>query len=489
MTTLKSKSFAFIILFLILVIFLLVNFWGLGKSFLYDWDEGIYAQVAQESGFSLSLYWNGQPWFEKPPLIFWLTNFSFLLFGKNEFGARFFMPILGATSLVFSYFLISERINRQVALLASSFLLVLPLFLARSQGLNIDSALLAGLAASLFFLTRLEKKLKQKIAPSFFDYLFPALMISLAILAKGVMGFLPGLIWLVYLALFPKKLLFKYFRAWLIVGLITIILVAPWHIYQTVRFGGEFWQVYFIEHIIRRAYQPIEYHFGGKLYYIKFLISEFGWWLMPIVGGGLIWLFEQIKRRKASSSFVFFLAWGGVVFNLFTFAKTKLFWYILPLYPVLAILWGYFWQKIFSFKKFLFLLPIFFIFLLALNKKYQFLVRNEPSRPDPKIVLALKAKDNCLPPLLFLVNKNERAAADILPKELALSSSFSYGGSPSVVFYFTDKVNFFYRLDQFEERLTQKPDSGCAMITQEDYQDLGLKRRIVDQNQEWLLIN
>ncbi len=486
---LKDKDPSLVVLFLILAVFLLIGFIGLGKSFLYDWDEGIYAQVAQESGFSPSFYWNGQPWLEKPPLIFWLINFSFLLFGKNEFAARFFMPILGALSLVFTHLLIKERLNNKIGLLALTFLLISPLFLSRSQGLNVDGALLVSIVASLYFLTRLEKKLVDKKTPSFLDYFFPALAISLAILAKGIMGFLPALIWLVYLIFVQGDLLFRSFNVWLVIGLIVIVLVAPWHIYQTIYFGDDFWRVYLIEHIVKRVYQPIEYHFGGKLYYIKFLISEFSWWLLPIVGGGLLWLISWLKNKKADKNFIFFLVWGGLVLGLFTFAKTKLFWYILPLYPVLAVLWGYFWQRVFFYKKELFFVFILLILSLALVQKYQSIIKSDNPVPSSKIALALEAKKDCQAPLLFLVDKNERAAADILPEQLTLSSSFSYGGSPSVVFYFADKVNFFYRIDQFRTQVEAKEPEVCAMITQEDYQNIGFENEVVSRQQEWLLIN
>jgi len=293
---------------------------------------------------------------------------------------------------------------------------------------------------------------------------------------------------LCYLFIAQRRSLFGSFRAWFTVGLLTIILILPWHIYQSVRFGNDFWQVYFIEHIVRRANQPIEYHFGGKLYYIKFLISEFSYWLILPILGGFFWLFNQAKEKKVDDNFIFFSVWGGLVLGLFTFSKTKLFWYILPLYPVLAVLWGYGWRKLLSFGKNLFLIPIVFIFALSLVSGHRAIVNREEPKPSAKIALAQEARQSCPKPLLFLVDKNERAAADILPDELTLSSSFSYGGSPAVVFYYGGPVSFFYQINQFENRLSKKKPSVCAMITQEDYQNFNLDHRIVNQQQEWLLI-
>jgi len=48
---------------LVLVLFLLVSFFHLGRDWLYDWDEGIYAQVGQEIKLPfLAPFWNVLFW-------------------------------------------------------------------------------------------------------------------------------------------------------------------------------------------------------------------------------------------------------------------------------------------------------------------------------------------------------------------------------------------------------------------------------------------
>ena len=62
----------------------------LGHKLLTDWDEGIYAEVSREMltrGW-LVPHWNGQVWFEKPPLMLWVTAALFRVFGVTEFCAR-----------------------------------------------------------------------------------------------------------------------------------------------------------------------------------------------------------------------------------------------------------------------------------------------------------------------------------------------------------------------------------------------------------------
>jgi 4-amino-4-deoxy-L-arabinose transferase-like glycosyltransferase len=62
----------------------------LGHKPLAEWDEGIYAEVSREmiGGSWLVPHWNAQLWFEKPPLMLWITAVFFKLFGVSEFWAR-----------------------------------------------------------------------------------------------------------------------------------------------------------------------------------------------------------------------------------------------------------------------------------------------------------------------------------------------------------------------------------------------------------------
>src|SRR5579875_2085820 len=58
----------------------------LGHRSLAMWDEGIYAEISREmlSRNPLVPTWNYQPWFEKPPLLFWITAGFFRVFGDRK---------------------------------------------------------------------------------------------------------------------------------------------------------------------------------------------------------------------------------------------------------------------------------------------------------------------------------------------------------------------------------------------------------------------
>lgn len=80
----------------------------LGQVHLFDWDEINFAESAREmleSGNYLRVQVDFQPFWEKPPLFFWLQALSMKVFGINEFAARFPNAIVGILTLVTFFFL------------------------------------------------------------------------------------------------------------------------------------------------------------------------------------------------------------------------------------------------------------------------------------------------------------------------------------------------------------------------------------------------
>jgi len=72
---------------------------GLGQLSLRDTDEALYAVAAREvveRGDPLTLYVNGAPWFDKPPLHMWLVAATGWIFGFTEFTVRIWVALFGA---------------------------------------------------------------------------------------------------------------------------------------------------------------------------------------------------------------------------------------------------------------------------------------------------------------------------------------------------------------------------------------------------------
>ncbi|MDQ2863968.1 MAG: glycosyltransferase family 39 protein, partial [Bacteroidota bacterium] len=104
---LQSKTYLTIIILSGIIFF--IPF--LGRVHLFDWDEINFAESAREmlvTGNYHRVQINFQPFWEKPPLFFWLQAGCMKLFGVNEFAARLPNAIFGIITLV-TIFVIGKK--------------------------------------------------------------------------------------------------------------------------------------------------------------------------------------------------------------------------------------------------------------------------------------------------------------------------------------------------------------------------------------------
>ena len=84
----------------------------LGSVHLFDWDEINFAESAREmlvTGNFSRVQIDFHPFWEKPPLFFWMQALSMKIFGINEFAARFPNALIGIITLLTLY-LIGKRL-------------------------------------------------------------------------------------------------------------------------------------------------------------------------------------------------------------------------------------------------------------------------------------------------------------------------------------------------------------------------------------------
>src|SRR5574344_1349556 len=85
-----------------------IFFHNIGNYPLMDVDETRYVAMSRDMYNTkdfLTLYLNGQYFFEKPPLYFWGECLSFAFWGRiNEFSARFPLALYGTLSTFLVYF-------------------------------------------------------------------------------------------------------------------------------------------------------------------------------------------------------------------------------------------------------------------------------------------------------------------------------------------------------------------------------------------------
>jgi len=77
--------------------------WGLGKVPLFDWDEVNFAECTREmrlTGEYIVPQIGFLPFWEKPPLFFWVQSLTMSLAGENAWGARLPNVLVGAITLL-----------------------------------------------------------------------------------------------------------------------------------------------------------------------------------------------------------------------------------------------------------------------------------------------------------------------------------------------------------------------------------------------------
>ncbi|KKS80913.1 MAG: hypothetical protein UV55_C0026G0023 [Candidatus Gottesmanbacteria bacterium GW2011_GWC1_43_10] len=106
---------------------------------------------------------------------------------------------------------------------------------------------------------------------------------------------------------------------------------------------------------------------------------------------------------------------------------------------------------------------------LAWNNVIQDLVNNyiKPYLPQGSGLMSLFLYAVLITTLAVLVPPSERLAEALLPSFARLTSSFRYGGMPSVPFYYQGSVEFYYDVDKFRA-LWESNHSFISLIAQDD---------------------
>ncbi len=344
-----SKHRNIISVLILLIVGFCVYFIGIGSYPLMDVDETRYVSIAKHMFLSkdyLTLYLNGEYFFEKPPLYFWSECLSFGFFGHiNEFTARF-PCALYALLLTFGVYFTGKKIVSNKFGLISALVLSTTLeftMLARYAILDIVVTSLIGLSVLCGYLTQFVQDKNKK----YFWWLF-YIFSALAVLAKGIPGFVIPFGVMFCVTLFNKTLKQCFKPVNMIPGIILFLLITlPWHIIMLNQYNPLFFNEYIMKHHISRFLSASEINRARPFYYY---IVTLLWGVVPYIFlliGAIIEKIVHFKKFDFSNltnnqKFLWFNIIGfGFTFLFFTSSTTKLVTYILPAYMFLAYIVGY----------------------------------------------------------------------------------------------------------------------------------------------------
>jgi len=355
-----SQYWKIISLTILLSLSIIFCFTNLKSQKLERWDEYTNFSVVYdtiESDDELILTQNGEPFFEKPPLWYYLSIASTELFGLNLFALRFVSALSGVLLIMFIWYMgykmfsFTSGIVAGFSLLATSHLFipnpagVFSSHTLRSADLDALQLLFIMISAFSFYMILSQPK----------KWLFwtsiSSIYTSLAFLTKGPFALLPPLLFFSYIAI--QQVLDKKDKAlnncqWknIVIIFITflgqsLLITAPWHIAMYIRFKDEFVSSYFGYHMLIRGFTTIEEHYGRFYYYIRILLDpRFGFLGIATIISSII----IIKNfgMKILHSYPLYMTLGGlsICFLIISIIQTKLAWYVFYLYPLGALLVG-----------------------------------------------------------------------------------------------------------------------------------------------------
>ena len=320
---------------LLVIAFSVIFFVSLGSGPLWAADEKTYSQMAfhmVKNGDYMMPWSFGEPaiWAGKPPLLMWLMSLSYQAFGVNNFATRMWSPVFGALSLVFVFYLGKKLYNSYVGFLSLVVLGTFTTFFSFATHAMTDGPLIFFILASVYFLLLSEETKNTKWYAA-----LSGLFFGLALMTKQVEALMIPLIMIIYFAITKKSLRFFFTRRFTLFLGVALLVFAPYVIYMNFTFR-DFWDCFFVYSSFTRVVSPVEGHVGSYLFYFNYLAtSENPLWviLLPFAAGFCAFN-SVIKRHKED---ILILIWMLTVLVVFTFAQTKIYWYILPALPAFAI--------------------------------------------------------------------------------------------------------------------------------------------------------
>jgi 4-amino-4-deoxy-L-arabinose transferase-like glycosyltransferase len=333
-------------LLLLALAFGALYFFRLGSYPLSNPDEGRNAEIPREmlaTGDFITPRLDGVNYFEKPPLVYWLTAASEKLLGLNEWAVRVVPAAFALWGVLLTYGAARRLHGRNAGVLSAVVLGTSLLWFIVGHIPILDMAVSVLMARALFcFLLGLREP-PGKLRRTLFYKLYVSM--ALATLTKGLMGFLvTGAVMFLWLLVFDQ---WKRLRPLhLPTGALLFLAIAlPWHVLAALH--NETWvHRYIVFEHFERFLTTAASRTGPWYYFIGIVIAGMIPWtgfLWPAVRDAMRggW-----ARRRENADAWFLVTWSAFIFFFFSISKSKLPPYILPIFPALAVLIGAWLAKV-----------------------------------------------------------------------------------------------------------------------------------------------
>ena len=317
--------------------------WLAGTPF-DDPGEGQHAQIAHEVETAhdwVTLRLNGVRYFDKPPLLYWLTAASFRFFGTSEWAARL-PPLLGAALAAMATAVLGARLlGTAGGFLAAGALLSCALFLVFGCYLRPETLFVAAIQWGFTGLLLGRREDGTPASGTSPWTLVGGAALGAASLAKDPLGLI-GPLAAVALALALARRA-RPLSAWLPWGALGLVLVIGfgWYAVAALRNRGFLWYTVVDNHVLNavrlRHFPDEDVPLSSLEFLVVSLMGAFPW----VAAAGLA-VFSLARRRAwrdpSEVPWVALALWATGLVLFFTVLPFKLPHYALPAYPAIALL-------------------------------------------------------------------------------------------------------------------------------------------------------
>jgi hypothetical protein len=312
---------------------------NLGGKCMIRWDEARYAVSSYEmvhgsNPFVVTYLNEPSQDSPKPPLLHWFQSICIAIFGFNEMAVRLPSALSGLLlCFVIMYFSIKKFNSFSLGAISTLLLLATPSGFcglghsARTADYDAMLTLFSFTGILYFFLYNQQKQNHKYL---FLTFVF----LALAVLTKAAAGlfFVPGM--LLY-TVAKRNFIATVKTKWLYISIAFFVGVVGFILLIREHFSPGYLQALNDMELMGRHNTTKDGHTGDAWYYYAFLKERFGYFFLFIPVSWVVGLSCKEEKVRDLSLFSFILT--TTFYVLLSSAQTKINWYCLPLFPLLAL--------------------------------------------------------------------------------------------------------------------------------------------------------
>jgi 4-amino-4-deoxy-L-arabinose transferase-like glycosyltransferase len=290
------------------------------------------ARAMVETGDWLIPHYRGEPFYDKPPLTYWLIAVAFTILGPNLVAGRLVVVLVALATLTVVAYLgkrfapsrdaAEETAFHAVAILATSYVFV---SFARLTMSDMLLTLLTVVAGGLYL--RAEVESRQDLLP------WCGLVLGLGFLAKGPIAWIFFGAVLLAFAIVARRAPRIFTGAGVLGSLLAIGVASSWFMFVWLRAGVEPLKWFFLrENLQRFASATYDVSEPWWYYFAIYAVEALPWSVLAIPATALAWRARDTHVPRV------LLMWSLLMVVPLSLSRGKIDYYILPILPPLSLM-------------------------------------------------------------------------------------------------------------------------------------------------------